>query len=123
MCKWGTDKQVLVKIPTDLSSTGAVEWKYKKIDFCIADIVQALQRAGIDMRGSCCGHGKTYGHIHCQDGRILLLLQGKNADDYYTHRTRLFLSLFVRQLSWVSLRYPYRLIKDLLHYLRNTNDI
>ncbi len=45
-----------------------------KIDGCIAPIVKALQRGGIDMRASCCGHGKGRGSIHLQDGRTLLIL-------------------------------------------------
>lgn len=68
---------VLVKIPADLSSTGFARWKYVAIDCCIASIVDALQKDNIDMRGSCCGHGKTVGEIHLQDGRVLII-----ADDY-----------------------------------------
>lgn len=64
---------VKVKIPTDLSHTGESYWKDAKIDSCIADIVRALQSAGIDMRGSCCGHGKRPGEILLQDGRVLLI--------------------------------------------------
>ncbi len=72
MCK-GETEEVLVKIPADLSSTGEEKWKLSKIDKCIADIVEALQKYGIDMRGSCCGHGKTNGYILLKDGRILYL--------------------------------------------------
>ncbi len=74
MCQWGTDKLVLVKIPADLSSTGKTKWRYMKIDSCIANIVEALQRGEIDMRGSCCGHGQGTGRIDLQDGRTLLIL-------------------------------------------------
>jgi len=73
-------QKVLVKIPADLSCTGFTRFKYENIDACIAPIVQALQQAGIDMRGSCCGHGKTDGNIHLQDGRILIIKQ--KADSY-----------------------------------------
>ncbi len=59
MCKWGTTTPVFMKIPADLSSTGKTEWKWKQIDSCIAELVNTLQTAGIDMRGSCCGHGKS----------------------------------------------------------------
>jgi hypothetical protein len=64
---------VRVRIPADLSCMGAAKWKRAKIDACIAPIVRALQRGGIDMRGSCCGHGKTKGHIDLQDGRVLII--------------------------------------------------
>lgn len=73
MCKWGTDKKVLVKIQAELSCSGVECYKIKKIDACIAPIVDALQRAGIDMRDSCCGHGKTDGRIDLQDGRQLVI--------------------------------------------------
>jgi hypothetical protein len=73
MCinKW---EEVSVLIPADLSCTGKARWKSAKIDACIAPIVKALQRGGIDMRGSCCGHGKAIGEIHLQDGRVLIIM-------------------------------------------------
>jgi hypothetical protein len=43
------------------------------IDSCIAPIVAAFQQAGINMRGSCCGHGKAPGHITLADGRELII--------------------------------------------------
>jgi hypothetical protein len=73
MCKWGTWKKVRVKIPSDLSCSGKKHWKDAKIDACIAPIIEAFQKAGIDMRGSCCGHGKTKGHIEFQDGQVLII--------------------------------------------------
>ena len=78
MCEWGNTEEIYVKIPADLSCTGKEHWKYVGIDKCIAPIVDALQRVGIDMRGSCCGHGKTDGSIHLQDGRILIIKQDGN---------------------------------------------
>jgi hypothetical protein len=75
---------VRVKIPADLSCTGKTKWKKIGIDACIAPIVKALQKAGIDMRGSCCGHGKEHGDIHLQDGRVLIIQN--NAQDYYVNR-------------------------------------
>ena len=68
-------QKVRVKIPADLSCKGFAYYKYVDIDACIAPIVEALQQAGIDMRGSCCGHGKTDGSIRLQDGRILIIKQ------------------------------------------------
>ena len=64
---------VLVKIPADLSATGFARFKYVSIDVCIASIIEALQKGGIDMRRSCCGHNKTPGTIHLQDGRVLII--------------------------------------------------
>ena len=82
MCEWGDHVPVRVKIPADLSSTGKVKWKEAKIDGCIAPIVKALQGAGIDMRGSCCGHGKYLRDIHLQDGRLLLILNEQQGRAY-----------------------------------------
>ena len=73
MCKWGTHTKVKVKIPADLSSTGKIKWKEMNIDSCIAPIVEALQKAGIDMRGSCCGHRNMNGFIDLQNGRSLVI--------------------------------------------------
>ncbi len=69
---------VRVKIPADLSHTNKVLWKVVGIDYCIAPIVEALQKAGIDMRGSCCGHGENDGNILLQDGRVLIIKQVEN---------------------------------------------
>lgn len=66
-------QNVLVKIPADLSCTGFARFKYVGIDACIAPLVEALQKGGIDMRGSCCGHGKSVGEIHLQDGQVLII--------------------------------------------------
>ena len=73
MCTWGTVTPVPVLIPADLSYTGQPRWKLSGIDSCIASLVDALQRGGIGMRGSCCGHGMQHGHIHLQDGRVLVV--------------------------------------------------
>jgi len=75
MCKWGTDTLVNVKILADQSCSGEEYWKEMKIDSCIAPLVDALQRAGVDMRGSCCGHGKARGRIDLADGQIIWLPQ------------------------------------------------
>jgi len=74
----GEYQLIRVKIPADLSHTGKVSWKRMKIDRCIARIVRALQGSGIDMRGSCCGHGERDGDIHLQDGRILIIKKDGN---------------------------------------------
>ncbi len=77
-------KPIKVKILSDLSCTGKEKWKNAQIDECIAPLIEALQIAGIDMRGSCCGHGKMDGDIHLQDGRVLVIKN--NADEYFDQR-------------------------------------
>lgn len=67
MCNWGDTLPVLVKISADLSATGVECWKIKQIDACIAPIVEALQEAGVDMRSSCCGHGRASSEILLQE--------------------------------------------------------
>lgn len=73
MCQYGQTEQVRVKIPADLSYTGRVRWKVALVDSCIAPLVRALQSGGMDMRGSCCGHGEHPGEILMQDGRRLAI--------------------------------------------------
>ena len=73
ICEYGISKKVIVRIPSDLSNTEQVRWSNVKIDSCIADIVDALQKGGVDMRASCCGHGKGFGDIYLHDGRVLLI--------------------------------------------------
>lgn len=46
------------------------------IDFCIADIVAALNAANIETVASCCGHGQFDASIALDDGREILI---KNA--------------------------------------------
>lgn len=97
MCEWGTSKNVRVKLPADLSGTGKQKWKDVPIDACIADLVKALQEGGIDMRGSCCGHGKDIGDIHLQDGRILLIA---DSGKWFNQRGRYLLQLWWRWVVW-----------------------
>ncbi len=73
MCKWGDTIPVTVAISADLSSTGKSKQRIFAIDSCIAPIVDALQKAGIDMRASCCGHGNGNGEIELEDGRKLII--------------------------------------------------
>ncbi len=77
---------VKVNIPADLSHTGKSHRKKAAIDKCIAPVVKALQKGGIDMRGSCCGHGEMDGDIHLQDGRILIIKQ--NGGQYLVDRKK-----------------------------------
>lgn len=97
MCKWGTDTQVRVKVAAHLSSTGEEKWRDFGIDSCIAPIVKALQEGGIDMLGSCCGHGKTTGWIDLADGRRLEIHQPDH--DPHRERTELQQSHTVAPLS------------------------
>ena len=74
-------REINVKVPADLSHTGKPVWKNVPIDACIADIVEAMQSAGIDMRASCCGHGKKTGIICLQDGRALVIHSAPPPED------------------------------------------
>jgi hypothetical protein len=76
MCLPGTATPVRVKIAADLAFDGIEKWKDAMIDSCIAPLIAALQASGIDMRGSCCGHGRGVGEINLSDGRILLIISG-----------------------------------------------
>ena len=80
MCKDGTWTEVWVKIPAELCCDGIEKMKFAKIDSCIAPIVDALQRGGIDMTGSCCGHGRKDGNIALKDGRVLVIKE--NGQEY-----------------------------------------
>lgn len=82
MCNHGEVQLVRVKIAADLSCTGQEKWKEMGIDACIASIVRALQEGGIDMRGSCCGHGERQGHIELADGSGLLILSQEDFQNY-----------------------------------------
>jgi hypothetical protein len=79
LCEWGDTVPVRVRIPADLSCSGRSHWKRARIDRCIAPLVRALQEGGVDMRGSCCGHGRGEGHIDLQDGRLLRILEPDKA--------------------------------------------
>lgn len=72
MCK-GCSALLYVPIPAHLSHTGQFRWDYKDVDACIADIVAALNNAGILTANCCCGHGVTDGSIILHDGRELII--------------------------------------------------
>ncbi len=88
MCEWGDLEMVRVKIPADLAATGEATWKDVGIDSCIAPIVEALQAAGIDMRGSCCGHYRGPGEIELQDGRRLRVERRERMTNSYDPRCK-----------------------------------
>ena len=83
MCEWGNNINVWVKIPADMSYTGKERYKFVGIDSCIAPIVKALQERGIDMRGSCCGHGKFPGNIELLDGRRIMIFSPEQLEKYF----------------------------------------
>ena len=50
----------------------ALNGRRQDIDYCIADIVAALNAAGIATEASCCGHGdESIARIDLEDGRVL----------------------------------------------------
>ena len=73
MCDWGTQVLLLVPMPAELSHTGQFRWAIKGVDACIADLVQALNSAGIYTANSCCGHGKAPGVIFLHDVRVFII--------------------------------------------------
>ena len=113
MCKGGTNTRVRVRIPEDLSCTGKSYLRTMKIDSCIAPIVKALQDGKVDMRGSCCGHGKGLGDIHLQDGRILLIA---NAQKWLVSRERYLLVLLLTGI-WHKLKINFRIRLENIIYL------
>lgn len=50
-----------------------IKGRSQDIDFCIADIVAALNAANIITIASCCGHKKFDGNIILEDGRELII--------------------------------------------------
>ena len=48
----------------------------RDIDYCIADIVAALNAANIVTVASCCGHGQMEGDVRLEDGRVLKIENG-----------------------------------------------
>jgi hypothetical protein len=89
-------------------------WKDVEIDSCIADLVEALQTFGIDMRGSCCGHLKRIGHISLQDGRELLILNKETNERFQYNRSKFFFLEFLKAVWWAvfwRVRYLIQFIK------------
>jgi len=50
-----------------------IDGRVRGIDYCIADIVAALNAANIKTVASCCGHGKMDGRISLEDKRELII--------------------------------------------------
>lgn len=47
------------------------------IEYCIVDIVAALNAAHIITEASCCGHEKQLGNVVLEDGRWLLIARDR----------------------------------------------
>lgn len=47
--------------------------RVRHIDYCIADIVAALNSANIKTVASCCGHGEMDARISLEDGREIFI--------------------------------------------------
>ena len=56
-----------------------IKGRVQGIDFCIADIVAALNAANIETSASCCGHGVMPGSVILEDGREIIIV--KNAKE------------------------------------------
>jgi len=84
MCKHGNTVDVKVTILAEQSYNGKGRKSIKPIDGCIASIVNALEDAGIHMKGSCCGHGAHdgIGSILLGDGRELFISSGNSRSIY-----------------------------------------
>ena len=99
MCERGETERVWVKIPADISGTGYDRWSEETIDACIAPLVRVLQNGGVNMRGSCCGHGREPGGIQLQDGRVLLVLDPVAGERYMDDRAAWFAAESARQVQ------------------------
>ena len=55
------------------------------IDYCISDIVAALNAAGITTMACCCGHGTNDGYIALSDGRTLRIENVKKGGRNRSH--------------------------------------
>jgi len=52
----------------------SIKGRVRGIDYCIADLVAALNAANIITVASCCGHGdESKANILLEDGRMLLI--------------------------------------------------
>lgn len=52
-----------------------INGRVQSIDYCIHQIVAALNAGGIPTVASCCGHEKLIGRIDLADGRVLAITQ------------------------------------------------
>jgi len=61
---------MVVTIPAHLSHTGRERTETKPIDACIAPAVAALNAAGVETWGSCCGHSRSPATILTASGEV-----------------------------------------------------
>ena len=54
----------------------AINGRRQDVDYCVADVVAALNAANIRTVASCCGHGQTQGVVSLEDGRTLKIENG-----------------------------------------------
>jgi hypothetical protein len=73
MCEHGDTVLIEVWVHETVSYSGRREFRARPIDRCIARLVETLDRGGIYMLGSCCGHGRDPGEILLADGRTLTI--------------------------------------------------
>ncbi len=50
-----------------------INGRRRDIDYCVVDIVAALNAANIITVTSCCGHGVNLGNIALEDGRKIVI--------------------------------------------------
>ena len=50
-----------------------IHGRVRCIDWCIHQIVAALNAGGVETVASCCGHSKAEGRIDLADGRVLTI--------------------------------------------------
>lgn len=55
--------------------------KVRSIDWCIHQIIAALNAGGIETFACCCGHGEKEGSIVLADGRELVIRNYKGESD------------------------------------------
>jgi len=61
MCQWGKLKYI------------TINGRIRGIDECIFDLIEVLNKNGIETVACCCGHGKRPGIISLKDGRELII--------------------------------------------------
>ncbi len=57
-----------------------INGKVRCIDWCIHQIVAALNAGGVGTTASCCGHEEQDGRIDLADGRVLIIKQQGDVD-------------------------------------------
>ena len=50
-----------------------IKGRIQGIDYCIADVIAALNAANIITVASCCGHGRVPARVDFEDGRAIII--------------------------------------------------